>query len=86
MHVVWYTALSIDGRIAGREDDLDRLGPAYPLGRVGEPEDVAGAVTFLASADAAWITGITLPVDGGILSSSHVFRQTLDGTDDAPKP
>jgi hypothetical protein len=46
-------------------------------------------VTFLASADAAWITGITLPVDGGILNSSHVFRQTLEGTegtDDAPKP
>ena len=74
---------------AGREADLDRLGPAYPLGRVGEPEDVAAAVTFLASADAAWITGITLPVDGGILNSSHVFRQTLEGTegtDDAPKP
>jgi NAD(P)-dependent dehydrogenase (short-subunit alcohol dehydrogenase family) len=42
---------------------------------------VAGAVTFLASADAAWITGVTLPVDGGILISFHGFRQTLDGTD-----
>lgn len=39
----------------------------YPLGRVGEPEDIAGAVAFLASADAAWATGHTLPVDGGML-------------------
>src|SRR5262249_31994811 len=38
----------------------------HPLGRLGEPSDVAGAVAFLASPDAAWITGIALPVDGGI--------------------
>lgn len=38
---------------------------AYPLGRLGEPEDVAGAVAFLASADAAWITGQTIVIDGG---------------------
>lgn len=39
----------------------------YPLGRVGEPEDIAAAVAFLASDDASWITGHTLPVDGGVL-------------------
>lgn len=38
---------------------------AHPLGRLGEPTDVAGAVFFLASDDAAWITGVHLPVDGG---------------------
>jgi NAD(P)-dependent dehydrogenase (short-subunit alcohol dehydrogenase family) len=38
----------------------------YPLGRLGEPEDVAGAVAFLASSDASWITGQTLVVDGGV--------------------
>ncbi|WP_353227350.1 SDR family oxidoreductase [Novosphingobium sp.] len=36
-----------------------------PLGRLGEPEDVAGAVLFLASPAASWITGQTLAVDGG---------------------
>lgn len=51
-------------------DGADRLRDMYPLGRVGEPEDVAAAVAFLASADAAWITGHTLPVDGGLLTRS----------------
>jgi NAD(P)-dependent dehydrogenase (short-subunit alcohol dehydrogenase family) len=36
-----------------------------PLGRWGEPEDVAGAAIFLASPAAAFITGVVLPVDGG---------------------
>jgi NAD(P)-dependent dehydrogenase (short-subunit alcohol dehydrogenase family) len=62
---------------AGRDDQLNRLAPIYPLGRVGEPEDIAAAVAFLASPDAAWITGITLPVDGGILSTSAVARRVL---------
>lgn len=51
-----------------QEGGADRLEPLYPLGRVGEPEDVAAAVAFLASRDAAWITGHTLPVDGGLLT------------------
>ncbi len=38
---------------------------AHPLGRIGEPEDVAAAVAFLASDLASWITGVILPVDGG---------------------
>jgi NAD(P)-dependent dehydrogenase (short-subunit alcohol dehydrogenase family) len=38
----------------------------YPLGRLGEPADIGAAVAFLASGDAAWITGQTLVIDGGI--------------------
>ena len=53
--------------------DTDRLLEAFarrtPLGRVGEPEDLARVVAFLASPEAAWITGQTLVVDGGHLSS-----------------
>jgi meso-butanediol dehydrogenase/(S,S)-butanediol dehydrogenase/diacetyl reductase len=48
----------------------DRLRPFYPLGRVGEPEDVAAAVSFLASSDASWITGHVLPVDGGLMHAT----------------
>jgi NAD(P)-dependent dehydrogenase (short-subunit alcohol dehydrogenase family) len=47
--------------------DEDAAANAYPLKRLGIPSDVAGAVAFLASDDAAWITGQTLAVDGGAL-------------------
>jgi NAD(P)-dependent dehydrogenase (short-subunit alcohol dehydrogenase family) len=39
-----------------------------PLGRIGEPADIAGAAIFLASGLARYVTGVTLPVDGGFLS------------------
>jgi NAD(P)-dependent dehydrogenase (short-subunit alcohol dehydrogenase family) len=55
------------------EGGVDRLRSLYPLGRVGEPEDVAAAVAFLASRDAAWITGHTLPVDGGLLTGHRAM-------------
>lgn len=51
-----------------REDDGGRRARKYPLGRIGEPEDIAAAVAFLASSDASWITGINLPVEGGIMT------------------
>jgi len=44
---------------------LERALAVHPLGRLGEPADVAGAAFFLASDDAAWVTGVMLPVDGG---------------------
>ncbi len=49
----------------GREE---QLAGQYPLGRLGLPEDVAATVAFLVSPDAAWITGQTLVVDGGIMA------------------
>ncbi len=44
----------------------EQVASAYPLKRLGTPEDIAGAVSFLLSADAGWITGETLVVDGGV--------------------
>jgi meso-butanediol dehydrogenase/(S,S)-butanediol dehydrogenase/diacetyl reductase len=55
----------------GQEGGADRMRHLYPLGRVGEPQDVAAAVAFLASSDAAWITGHTLPVDGGLMTGAR---------------
>lgn len=44
----------------------------HPLKRIGEPEDVAAAVAFLASDQASWITGVVLPIDGGATGASPV--------------
>jgi NAD(P)-dependent dehydrogenase (short-subunit alcohol dehydrogenase family) len=49
------------------EDQEEEVTARTPLGRLGEPEDIARAVAFLASDGAAWITGETLVVDGGQL-------------------
>lgn len=49
---------------AASEDALAEHAKDYPLG-VGKTEDVAGAVSFLLSNDSRWVTGVTLPVDGG---------------------
>lgn len=57
-----------------RDPDVFRkLSRWYPLGRVAEPEDVAKAVSFLASDEAGYITGIALPVDGGLLAGMNVM-------------
>lgn len=46
----------------------DTYAERIPLGRVGEPDEIAAAILFLASPDAAYVSGVTLPVDGGLTS------------------
>ena len=53
----------------GREAEVSAK---YPLRRLGVPEDVSGAVAFLCSPDAAWITGQTLVIDGGVTLTGAV--------------
>lgn len=48
----------------------DQTAATHPLGRIGEPEDVAAAILFLVSDAASWITGVTLPVDGGVTGAT----------------
>lgn len=50
----------------GREEEAGR---AHPLGRIGEPDDIARAIVFLSSDAASWITGVVLPVDGGVIGA-----------------
>jgi len=47
---------------------LDSVSPFHPLNRRGQPGDVTEAILFLAGDGAGWITGTTLPVDGGVLA------------------
>ena len=47
---------------------LDSVDGFHPLGRRGQPSDVTDAIAFLAGDGARWITGTTLPVDGGVLA------------------
>jgi NAD(P)-dependent dehydrogenase (short-subunit alcohol dehydrogenase family) len=67
VNVVQPGAIHTDDHDASPEG-LARRGATVPLGRVGYPEDIAGAVRWLVSDDASYVTGITVPVDGGMLA------------------
>jgi 3-oxoacyl-[acyl-carrier protein] reductase len=58
----------VDTAMTEALDDAQKakLAEQIPLGRIGQPEDIAGAVVYLASDAAAWVTGATLHVNGGM--------------------
>jgi len=64
-------------RLEKEPDIFKKLARWYPMGRVGMPEDIAKAALFLASDDAAWITGTTLNVDGGLMAGSYGMTRSL---------
>lgn len=56
---------------------LEHAAQWYPLGRVGTPDDIAEALHFLASDAASWISGVTLPIDGGLMSGNLAMTQGI---------
>ncbi len=66
VNVVAPGPVETDMTAALSEAQLASIVGAVPLGRMASPDEVAGAVVFLASADAAYITGAVVPVDGGL--------------------
>src|SRR3954470_8100539 len=62
---------------AEAQEVLDAVDGFHPLGRRGQPEDVVEAILFYASDDASWITGTTLPADGGVLAGRSAPPQPV---------
>ena len=65
----WYIRTPLAAGVLGRPDYLAAVIARTPMGRVGEPEEVAAAVAFLCTGASSYITGVCLPVDGGFLAS-----------------
>jgi len=62
----------------GMKDDADlmaKFADRIPMGRGAEPEEVADVIAFLASHDARFVTGVNLPVDGGLMASNGQPKQ-----------
>jgi 3-oxoacyl-[acyl-carrier protein] reductase len=66
VNVVAPGPVATDMTAALADDRLADLTAMVPLQRMAEPDEIAGVVSFLASADAAYITGAVIPVDGGL--------------------
>lgn len=66
-----------DARKQQQPDVMETIGAKYPLGRVGSLDDIANALLWVASDEASWITGVCLPVEGGILGAHYAFTRNL---------
>lgn len=64
------TRSNMSAGLMDNEPLMEAFRQRIALGRIGEPEDVAGPVAFLASEDARFVTGVNLPVDGGLSASN----------------
>ena len=75
---VFETLAAKKGKTA--DDILDGLAPFHAMGRVGDPNEIAAPVVFLASNAASFITGVNLPADGGLLLGHWANRAPLPGS------
>jgi NAD(P)-dependent dehydrogenase (short-subunit alcohol dehydrogenase family) len=60
------------------QEVLEAVGPFHPLGRHGVPADVVEAILFLAGPRSGWVTGTTLPIDGGVLAGRSAPARAVE--------
>jgi meso-butanediol dehydrogenase/(S,S)-butanediol dehydrogenase/diacetyl reductase len=70
-----FTATGMTEDMLEDQELIGKFLERIPLGRIGQPEDVADVIAFLASEDARFVTGVNLPVDGGLSASNGQPRQ-----------
>jgi NAD(P)-dependent dehydrogenase (short-subunit alcohol dehydrogenase family) len=63
------TPLSKKAKLTSNEKTLEASRNMHPLGRIGKPHDVVGAILYLAGEQSSWQTGTIIPVDGGMKAS-----------------
>ena len=59
--------------IEQQPDLIERTTPLYPIGRLGRPDDIAGAALYLAGPDSSFTTGSVMLVDGGLTAGNPVL-------------
>jgi NAD(P)-dependent dehydrogenase (short-subunit alcohol dehydrogenase family) len=62
------TDTPLAGQLLGTEDKKEASNKRHPLGRYGQPEDIASAAVYLLSDNASWMTGQVMHLDGGLSS------------------
>jgi len=70
-----FTLTELTEEVESNQQLLNKFYERIPLARAGQAEDIAAAVAFIASDDAAYITGVNLPVDGGLTASNGQPKQ-----------
>lgn len=88
----WTITPALVGTLPGDLEDAERIASkAQPIPRAGRPEDIANLALFLASDEASWITGVTIPCDGGFLTmclqtpeTDAEVRQVMERRGEAP--
>jgi NAD(P)-dependent dehydrogenase (short-subunit alcohol dehydrogenase family) len=59
----------LEGFTGGDEQALKGMGKMQPIGRLGQPDEIAQAIVWLCSDAASFVTGVAFPVDGGVMAT-----------------